>query len=188
MHISFAAADIIRAIKKALSDGSFNVAKNLYNKNKKSIKESYPSEYQEFEKIFSKSATPKKVVRKAEPKQIKNISTKIATKPKIKQQNTHYVEMLEHLKAGRPIPAYRIYDSYRPISKEDFIALCKRILKSDDLKNTMNYEHATEGLKRIIGALEGGSNSENIFSGVVTGVSDHKTHRKTIEIHKINNP
>ena len=188
MHISFAAVDIIRAIKKALSDGSFNVAKNLYSKNKESIKESFPSEYQEFEKIFSKSASSKKVVRKTESKQKKNISTQIVTKPKIKQQNVHYVEMLKHLKAGRPIPAYRIYDNYRPISKEDFINLCKKILKSGELKNTMNYEHATEGLKRIIGALEGGSNGENIFSGVVTGVSDHKAPRKTIEIHKINNP
>ena len=126
MHISFAAVDIIRAIKKALSDGSFNVAKNLYSKNKESIKESFPSEYQEFEKIFSKSASPKKVVRKIESKQKKNASTQIVTKPKIKQQNIHYVEMLKHLKAGRPIPAYRIYDNYRPISKEDFINLWLR--------------------------------------------------------------
>lgn len=189
MHISFATSDIVNAIKKALQDGSFNVAKNLFKKNKVSIKQEYPDDFLEFEKIFYKPS-PKKPKHHQKPNTVEPKTTKHDNAPATnrKPQNKHYIEIVKLLKEGRPIPAYAIYDEYRPLSKEKFIILCKKILESGVLKDTMNYRHATEGTKRIITTLENETDTESIFSGMLTGVSEHRAPRKTIEIYKIKKP
>lgn len=53
----FPAPDIIKAIKQALDDGRYNIAKNLFLKNRKMMEQTSPDDYKNFSLIFAEKNT-----------------------------------------------------------------------------------------------------------------------------------
>ena len=188
MRISISASDAVKVIDKALESRDINDARNLFYKNKEVIKNEFPERYAELEKIFDNAPRNKK----EKPVSLKPAIPKApAAAPKKKPVLNEYCrKIIKHLKEGRPIPAYQIFETYKPISKEQFIALCEKIIDSNILKETMNYSRATVALRRIISSLESGVESDNIFVGIVSGVSGNKSDakRKKIPIYEIRKP
>ena len=187
MRMSFGAKEITNAIVEALNSGDMNVARSLFKKNRKAIELEEPDLYKKLEaELFTKP----KVARR---KSANNRKTEMAEKTKLLKRTTvreseknYRLEISQHLKEGRPIPAYNIYKDKKPLSREDFLKLCEDTLSSGVLKETMNYNHATDALKRIINALKSDSGDDNIFEGVVSGASgEYKVKRKSIKIHPV---
>lgn len=186
MRMSFGVNAIINAIRESQNTGDISIARSLFSKNKRIIEAEDPDLYKELEaelyrksNIAQKRATSDRVVKMAKPKQNKQVSERGGG-------NRYYSELLRHLKAGRPIPAYRIYRDKKPLSKDSFLKLCEDIMSSGILRETMNYTHATAALAQIIKTLKTNSEDENIFEGVVSGVSDkNKAARKSVEIYHV---
>lgn len=186
MRMSFGANAIINAIRESQNIGDISIARSLFCKNKRIIEAEDPDLYKKLEaelyrksNIAQKRAISDRIVKKAEPKQTKQVSKRGG-------ENRYYSELLRHLKAGRPIPAYRIYKDKKPLSKDNFLKLCEDIMSSGILRETMNYTHATAALARIIKTLKNNLEDENIFEGVVSGVSDkNRAARKSVEIYHI---
>lgn len=179
MAIQFSTSNIVDAICKLIDDDKIFDAKVLFGKNRQKIKAEMPTHY----KMLSRKLNPPKQNKKAtkEEKSSVDITT-------TNQEEDYTNEIKKHLDEACPIPAFEIYEKHIPISKEDFLAMCKAELDSEKYKNSMRAGNAAKSLKDIIQYLEGKKDRDTLFKDINIGVLSTKGPRQikrgehTIEI------
>ncbi len=190
MRLVFPTTDIIETIKKSLSTEDNAVARNLFLKNRKAIEAEDPAFCKELDRRFSSHLRDKerkrvsRIVRKSQRKNKTNQPSQKYEAP----QKTHREQIIEHLYAGRPLLAYRIFNEYRPITKANFIKLCKKVLSSELLKDTMNRSTAEDEIRNIIESIETG-NLSNIktSSKYQSANNDHLENQREANLKRLEN-